>query len=164
METKMKRCLVVFLAVCVLSAVATGLAGAGEVPAAKVWRVDTNKQLPPDEKSYNVVAYKGDLVHLSVQFSTQPAEALENLKVEIDGKCVDQIGVFLIPVMIRSTPKPNVTPTEAEDPHKKDLTCVLKGVKEGKATVKITPVGEDGKERQTRTVIVEVVEKKPKDK
>jgi hypothetical protein len=66
--------------------------------------------------------------------------------------------VVLVPVP-GPGPKGLLDP-RATDNSTKDFSCFLRAVKKGKATVKITPIGKDGKERPTREWLIGVGVKK----
>jgi hypothetical protein len=69
------------------------------------------------------------------------AQALETLRVEIKGEAAEVVAVVWSAV-----PNPDGVGTDGT---KKRLSCFVKLVKVGEASIKITPVGADGKDRDT---------------
>ena len=131
-------------------ALASGAYCQSENEVGDLVRVDTNN--PPPGKPFTVFVCNGGLVQLSVQCRALGKENLRTLKIQIKGDALEKIAVAEVPV-----PAPGGKTT---DNSRKDLSWFLKAVKVGDATVRITPLGVDGKDRGTRELLIRVYTKK----
>jgi hypothetical protein len=133
----------VFMLVCLCESLP-----AGEDSPGRLVRLDTNH--PPPGKPWTVLTRVGDLIQLSVRCRTFAKDNLRALKVEITGDAVRNVGVVEVPVLLSAGPLGPIT----VDNTWKDLSCFLTAAKVGRASVAITPVGQDGKNRPTRSLVV----------
>jgi hypothetical protein len=85
----------------------------------------------------------------------QYENAVRTLKVEITGDAIANVALVVIPVQIKGSFGPTT------ETGKRRVACLLKAVKDGTATVKITPIGYDGKERPSQEWKVRVGKKMP---
>jgi hypothetical protein len=100
----------------------------------------------PDVAKEFTIYQKGYLVRISVlrpsATNTKKNDVLvQTLKVQITGDAIVNLGVVVIPVRTKQ-----VGGVEAVDPSQRHVACFLQAAKDGQATVKITPIGFDGKE------------------
>jgi hypothetical protein len=102
----------------------------------------TGSNYSPGHEFY--VSNPGSLFQFFLLRSTvDPNAAIRTVRVEITGDAVELIGVITIPNWVKRR-KQRI---EVIDPSKKIFSCFIKAVKKGKASIKITPIGEDGKAR-----------------
>ncbi len=108
------------------------------------------KRLLDPTGPFRVESLVGDMIRLSFPGSRKhPNDMPRSLKIEIEGDAVENIGVIDVPVERAGNPKDD-PPSHNVDGVKTDLSCFLKAMKTGKVKLKITPVGGDGKEQQSR--------------
>jgi hypothetical protein len=101
----------------------------------------------------------GDLIQYYVITTRKTDEALRTYKVELKGDAIELVTVVEVPVFFHST-QPTKQPPRP-DLGRKNLSCFLKAAREGKAVVKITPVGEDGKDQPMYEIPYRVLKQLP---
>lgn len=116
--------------------------------------VDTNDIEPGKARGVKVEA--GSILQISVFCQTKPGEDIRTLKVDVSGDSLQPAGgVVRAPVWDYLVPGDKSTKlVSSGDKH---LCVFLVALRAGKATVRVTPLGADGKARPTREVAVTVL-------
>ena len=143
-------------------AVGPGETGEKAPEPGRLVEVDLNlAPSPPRNPSTLFVPNKEDLIQIFAVRSTidKKDELLRTFKVTLEGDAVALMGIVEVKVRIPS----KFHPDGVVDDQKRNLSCFLKPLKYGKSVLKITPVGEDGKDRPTHEVIITVGSTKKKE-
>jgi hypothetical protein len=117
-------------------------------------------QTPSKVRVYNarenkgpVLCSQGDLLQISFPFGLSAEEAIGNLRVEIKGKELTEVGVFQVPVIENG----------GSTPLKKNISAFFKAERAGKLVVTITQLDLNGEARGVpRDFQVVIGKRKPK--
>lgn len=116
-------------------------------------QVNFDSPTPKDPKllRYTYVANTGRLVQLAViRPVAEKDEAIRTLRVEIKGDAIKTLGIVEVPVQYYRKGE------YVLDSSKRNVSVFFETAKTGQATIKITPVGEDGKDRPIREFLIQV--------
>ncbi len=113
----------------------------------RLYLIDIEAKRTSGAGPLNVV--KGDVLQYFLVTALEKDDSVRTLKVEIDGDALALVGVV-------ETPGRSGEPI---DKTKKTISGMIRAVKEGDATDKITPILEDGRNRKSYSVTFRVLAK-----
>ena len=96
----------------------------------------------------------GDMFHLfTIRSAIKKEDKLRTFKVQLTGDAVTFIAVVEVPLMLSGT----TSEKKLVDTDRQAMSCFFKANKVGETLVKITPIGLDGKEQETKEITLKVV-------
>jgi hypothetical protein len=120
-------------------------------------RIRSYQLAKPDEiaKKLDLFGEIGDVfqVYMIRRIKDKKEQTIKTFKVQTTGDAVSFIAVLELPVMLSGT----TSEQRHVDNDRQNMSCFLKSVKLGESVVKITPIGLDGKEQETKEITLKVV-------